>query len=207
MKKTLIIGVATLGLALGAYGQGSVAIDNTFSAYGPVEDAALNYYGGTFGLEVWYQNGVQPIAPVNSFAGVLPDGNAQAYDIVDGWTLAATFAGQNNSGTPGVIQLGALNIPGVSPAGGQITLALAMWTGAHASWALASADPLAKGGVVALNTATVNYNLQPPPTPTTIEAGWDAAGTDLILTPFIPEPSSLALGAMGLAALLIRRRK
>jgi hypothetical protein len=204
MKKTLIVGIATLSLTLGAYGQGSINIDNGASLYGPTLDVAGNYFGGVFGLEVWYQNGTAfPLASVNSLAGT-PGGNLTAYGIVDGWTLAATWVNQDNSVLPGAgfLTQGAINIPGVTPAGSTITLALAMWTGSGASFTGA-----AKGGVVAMQVLTANYNDQPVPVPGDISAGWDGAGTDLIMTDLIPEPSSLSLAAMGLAALLIRRRK
>jgi hypothetical protein len=124
----------------------------------------------------------------------------------DGWTLAQTYAGEDSTAIPGFIQLGELQIPGVTPAGSQITIALAMWTGAHASWSDAVNAIAGKGGVVAMQVATVNYLAQSPPATPDISPGWDSAGSYLILTPLIPEPSSLSLVAVGLAALLARRR-
>jgi hypothetical protein len=103
------------------------------------------------------------------------------------------------------MQVGPINIPGVTPAGSTITMALAAWVGAHDTW-IAAGQANEHRGVVAFHTATVNYNLEPPPTPPDISAGWTAAGVDLIMNAW-PEPSSLSLMALGLGALLIRRRK
>ena len=44
--------------------------------------------------------------------------------------LQATFADQNNSSTPGIIRLGEVDMPDVTPKGANVVIALAMWNSA-----------------------------------------------------------------------------
>src|SRR3974390_2130452 len=94
--KNLLLAVATFGLALAAFGQGSVFIDNTFAAGGVRLEIPGTYYSGTFGLEVWMKNGSTPDIFINSLNGTINENMGLAYDALsyDGFTLQKTFTGQ-----------------------------------------------------------------------------------------------------------------
>jgi len=199
MKKVLAT-VAAIGLTVAAFGQGAINLDNSVGAAGgPTLDSAGNYYSGTYGLEVWYQNGSTIPGGIN---GVAPN---SAYSALSAFTLATTITGKTiTAANAGVFQLGQLNIPGVSPAGSSIVVALAMWNGSALSFTAAENAQI-KGGVIAFVNPTSDYSSATPP-PTPFLTGF---GSDLVMTQLapVPEPSTIALAGLGAAALLIFRRR
>ncbi|MGO8678254.1 MAG: hypothetical protein ACLQVX_20620 [Limisphaerales bacterium] len=160
-------------------------IDNEFCTNGVAIGASGDYYSGPYGVEIWELNGATMPGNINSAANVDAYSSLSAY----GFTLAATFSGQAMS-YPGTMILGSVDMPGVTPAGGEVVLALAVWPGDYPSWS-AAVSAGAEGGVVALVNKTVNYLLRPPPVPPDLAAGWDAFGEDLVMTPLsAPAPNT-----------------
>lgn len=196
MKK-LALTLAAVGLTLAAFGQGAVVLDNGSSAGGPVLDQAGNFYEGPYGLEVWYLNGTTVPNVANSTLGYLGLG-------AQGFALATTLPGKSNAGNAGIVQLGQLSIPGVTPKGGPVVLALAMWAGSAPRFEDA-ANAQGKGGVLAFSNPTSDYTAVPTPTPPTL-TGWGSDLVMLTLAP-VPEPTTFALAGLGAAALLIFRRR
>ncbi len=90
----------------------------------------------------------------------------------------------------------------VHPAGADVVLALAAWNRSAPSWTamLAGANQTTRAGVIAFDQPTVDpgcYNCGPPLL---------SMNQDLVLSS-IPEPSALALVAMGGLLLLLSRHR
>jgi hypothetical protein len=201
MKTLVLTGFLTLAFALGTFAQGSINLDNSTGVnYGVAIDSAGNYYTGTFGIEVWELSGRTSVP-----AGINGAFCTDAYYTMvnDGFELEATFANQHMS-DPGTFSLGEVNMPDVTPAGSQVVIGLAVWTGSAVSWAAGLWSPDARAGVVAFLNPTAYASSGPPAIPANL-TGWNSVG-DLVMA--IPEPSTFALACAGVATLLtLRRRK
>lgn len=197
MKKITTLGLAVFGLAAGAFAQGSVEIDNSIINPGVAIYTPGNYYTGTFGLDVYELNTTTLPSNINPYNGVNP---LLGYNnmIADGYSLQASFVSQTMS-SPGTFALGELKMPGVSPAGATVALALVAWDDGGNS-------PLTAPnmGVITFLNPTANYTLLPPPTPPLL-SGWGTLNQDLVMG--TPEPSSFALASLGVAAFMLNRRK
>jgi len=194
MKKTLLL-VAVLVATLSAYGQGVVNFNNRVAADangplvdGPITDPAGNRVQGGQGYRAALYGG--PIGtPVGSL--VLTTNSTSGAGAVDFRTTAATY-GYVNVGAEG-----ARVIPG-APYGSQVVLQIRAWGGGHATYeaAVAAGAPTGVSPVVTIGTTT-------SPTDQIIPRMVGLTGFQIV-----PEPSSIALGLLGLGALaLIRRRK
>ena len=98
MKAELFGAVATLGVAVGAFAQGTIALNN-FNFPSCVDtDTTGNHYTGTFGIELWALNAATVPAGINLIP--VPGSGVAAYNAMaaDGFTLEATFASQAMSG-------------------------------------------------------------------------------------------------------------
>lgn len=210
MKKIVLTSLATMGLALGAFAQGGIVVDNSTSPNGITlsgtsgsSQSGFQYYDGTGGIQIWYQNGTTfNLNNINSLAST--PGAQYAALSADGFTLATTFTGATISG--GGVTLGDLHIAGVTPAGSSITLAFTAWQGAGTSFP----TPGGKAGTLAFYMPTADYTAQPTPTsPKISDAAGGFANVDLVLNTVeaVPEPSTFALAGLGAAALLIFRRR
>jgi hypothetical protein len=206
MKRLILTGIGTLAVALGAFAQGIISLDDTPSQYG-VALGPGNYYRGPYGMEVWELNASS--VPSNVREPIWVEWTYSAL-TADGFNKEATFSNQAMT-IPGVFTLGDLTMPDVSPAGSTVVLALAVWNTSASSWGsmLFSANTNTVGGVLAfLNPTAAPTSSGPPPVPASL-SGWNSTVGDLIMYRVlpIPEPSTLFLAGLGAAALLLFRQR
>lgn len=212
MKKIGIL-ITTLSLvAVGAFGQGAVQFQNRITASGVfvpiygVNPAApgtrLSGNATTNGGAVNYA-GV-PLLTGTGFTASLW-GAASATTDPDQFTQLSTAPFQTATTLPGIIR-GPTTHPAVpwvaGPANGSGNFQVRVWDnmgGTVATWAAALArSDVAHGHSEVLLSVPV---ISAPNTPTGL-----VGLTSFNLT-IVPEPSVIALGALGLGALLLRRRK
>jgi len=210
MKKLALMAAAVFALALGAYGQGAVVVQNATLNPFICNGDANTPYSGNFSMQVWELNASSipaNLAAINGTVGNNGVGNSpDTYGLLatDGFTLGAgkTFTGNMSGANAGIFNFGELDMPSVSPAGGTVVLALAVWANNTGGWGSANS------GMAVFKNPTSDYTVSPPLPPPNL-TGWDNNGTgpNLVMTPSIPEPSVLALAGLGAAALLIIRRR
>ena len=201
MKKVVLTSLAVIGLAVGAFGQGAIQIDNGL-ANGYLDNGnSSTHYDGPFGVEIWYKNGTAASdTAINSLNGVVGQASA-AYALLtaNGYTLATHI----NPGAPGTTAVGGIvsgvgqvNIPGINRTAnnGGALLAAVFWTSGNSYGG--------NGGVLTFNNPTADYTAVPPPA----APGLNNWPVDLVMTP-VPEPATFALAGLGAAALLIFRRR
>ena len=188
MNKFAYLVVAS-ALAVSAFGQGSINLNNRGLAL--VNDASGKPLTGTsFVAQVWY--GASASTLTSSFAPSPFRASTTTYP--GSWNPAAT-------GGPGAIA----TLTGFAP-GSTVTLQVAVWDSSIAG--VGAAQALTKAAGTGLSE-TFTYAI--PADPLAIPGGMEglksfnlAAGGG---TPVVPEPTTIALGALGAAALLLRRRK
>jgi hypothetical protein len=186
MNKFAYLVVAS-ALAVSAFGQGQIDLNNRGLAL--VNDAAGKpLTGTTFVAQVWY--GASASTLTSSFAPSPFRASTTTYPGT--WNPAAV-------GGPGA--LGTLT--GFAP-GSTVTLQVRVWDSAVAG--VGAAQALSKTAGTGLSE-TFTYAI--PADPLAIPGGMGglksfnlAAGGSVV-----PEPTTIALGALGAAALLLRRRK
>jgi hypothetical protein len=215
MKKLALTGVAVFAFAVGALAQGAINMDNSAANNGVADLTAGNYYGGPYGLQLWELN---PLPTGSALTTLLAGINtassgsaALALLTTDGFTMENEWDNQTMP-AGGIIKLGVYSMADV-PAGASCVLGLAVW---NTSTTLATALT-ATGthlGVIAFPEQTVNLVGPPPGIPFDLSGinqaagfGWNSVGQDLVMTTVIPEPGTLTLAGLGVAALLIFRRR
>ena len=188
MNKFAYLVVAS-ALAVSAFGQGQINLNNRGLAL--VNDASGKpLTGTTFVAQVWY--GASASTLTSSFAPSPFRASTTTYP--GSWNPAA-------AGGPGAIA----TLTGFAP-GSTVTMQVAVWDSAIAG--VGAAQALSKTAGTGLSE-TFTYAI--PADPLAIPGGMEglksfnlAAGGG---TPVVPEPTTIALGALGAAALLLRRRK
>jgi len=203
MKKSLVIGI--LGLAVGAvssYGQGNLYLDNYFSStYNGIFEAVI--LGGglvptTFTAGIYYdttanQNITGSVA-ADPTGTALPGSLNAALVLATGTGSTAPFVVPGYFAAPAAfnIQPGSL-----TPAQGSYTLMVVAYNGAT------YATSTIRG-----HSAAVYWQDAAPSTPNGADTGFAfAAGVPMFSVSPVPEPTTLALGALGGLGLLLFRRK
>jgi len=179
MKKILLTSIAVAACGVSAFGQGEIVFENidNSTALVTLNSLAGPSTGSGLVVELLWNNGSQ-------------------FVVQD--TFTSTFAGGGNAlQDPGQFNGGELTIP----SSGTQTFEVEGFytTGGHAY----------SGTTVAFTAAV---NVSPPGTPAGTDDGgsWSAtAGKqgDLALIQIVPEPTTIALGGLGAAALLLFRRR
>lgn len=177
MKKTLAV---IAGLALAGVAQSFAANQATV--------ALNNYAGGVINYQTTV-GGASSSLPLDAWVEVLggPVGGVMA--------SLGTF----HPSEPGYFDNGVVLVPGAT-AGSPASFEVRAWTGA-ATYAAAALT--GTSGTFSSATGSWDDAATPPP----VRQGPDLAMPTFTVAPVIPEPSTIALGILGAAALLIRRRK
>ena len=187
MNKFAYLVVAS-ALAVSAFGQGQINLNNRGLAL--VNDASGKpLTGTTFVAQVWY--GASASALTSSFAPSPFRASTTTYP--GSWNPAAT-------GGPGAIA----TLTGFAP-GSTVTMQVAVWDSALAG--VGAAQALSKTAGTGLSQ-TFTYAI--PADPLAIPGGMEGLKSFNLVAggaPVVPEPTTIALGALGAAALLLRRRK
>jgi hypothetical protein len=193
MKKKLLVALAVSVMgAAGAFAQGQLLFNN-LSGAASVTTSGGQYAGSQFSVGIYYQAGI-----VGGTTDSFIQGATFFNPGVNFFGAGGLFEANQDNGA-GFFDAGAtVTIPG-APAG-TYTFSVVAWQGAS-SYAAALTTPGAYVGASSL----FQINLVANPTPPNNITG---------LTPFtvgpaavVPEPTTFALAGLGLASLLIFRRR
>ena len=187
MKKTLLTIVSALALgAASTYGQGLITFQNITS--GPITASTGGFAGAPFQVSLYWVSG--------TFAGtaaqLISSGTYFAANAPMFGAGPITEANQDNGA--GIFDAGTINITGT--AGGTFSFVAVAYTGA-ASYTAALSAPAGWVGNSAVFQGNLVTGANPPNT---------TAIPTFSVAP-VPEPSTFALAGLGLAGLLIFRRR
>ncbi|HXP60892.1 MAG TPA: hypothetical protein VN829_10400 [Dongiaceae bacterium] len=203
IKRLALTSVASLAFAVGACGQGLIALDNSANDNGVRLAGTYSYYTGPFGMEVWELNAAAP--PNLSPYGGYPYATYAALEYY-GFSHEATFADQQMT-VAGTFTLGQVLLPDVAPKGSSVVLALAVWTGSAPNWSAAEqgcCSGATHGGLIAFeNPTTAPTTSGPPPVPAALTGWTDTVGDLRLILLILPEPGALPLAGLGAATLLL----
>lgn len=197
MKKSLLIGLATVVCGVHVYSQGTVTFQNPGAAVSNFLTMAPVVAGTTFRAALYW-------LPDQAIAPTTADFDARGAQAI-GFTVTSFAA-------PGTIVVATpVRIDGISPAGAPGWFQVRAWeTAFGATYEAAAANGTPIGGRLAL-IGTSNIIRVDTGDPTTTPAGTPGSLTGNGLRGFyvspVPEPSVIALGIMGIGALLLLRRR
>jgi MYXO-CTERM domain-containing protein len=192
MKKLIAVGaLATMVAASSAYAQGWItAVNNTATAVTASETAA-QVYGIAVGAAI-----------PKSTSGL----KGQVYYATSETGAFNSLGAAADIGTSaaGRFNLGNLEIPGVG-VGADVWLQIRVWEGAYGSDYTSALNASASGGRFAIVgvSSTLKVATGSALQPTVLSA----AGLQGFSVSVVPEPGTIALGALGLAGLFLLRRR
>jgi len=216
MKKTLLT-LALLAMAVSIHAQGTLQVGNNFTGafrapiYGlDSADPTASQSGQTAtGLPTGTTTYTGPLLQGAGYTFALFAGPAGTAEGALQLVTTTTFRTATGNVSPaGLINTVTVPINGVAP-GATAALQVRVWdnrTGAIGTWAAALADnSVARGQSAVFASAPLGGIADPnsPPITPPQMTGW----TSFNVHTQVPEPSVIALGALGLGALLLRRRK
>jgi len=181
MKKQLMTFAATVAFAGSVFGQGQVTLANNATSLVRIDDAVTGNAVpvGSISFQLYFG------------AAGTPAGSLVAVGPIVGTSAVAA----------GRIASTVIDIPtAIVPAGGTATFQIWGWTSSFASYAAAASG----GGLVGKSqtfNGTTSVGGPPPPLPTTL------AGLYPGFAVTIPEPSTFVLAGLGVASLLLFRRR
>jgi hypothetical protein len=222
MKKALIVLAAVAAICASTYAQSSstVIFRNRNIATTQPDSTAAGYVpggnnNGSYNVGIYANNGDSPIANDNSTigAGTLPGGVTVGLfyqnNLLGTAILGTTVASAPFFVTPTTQELqikdaaGAVAAPGSTP-----TLVIRAWTTSSGGFAQAKTDPAGQWGEWTFNSPPISGAGSPPSLPPTLTGGGNQlVSTGLELNTNVPEPTTMALGALGIGALVLARRR
>jgi len=202
MKKALFA-LATVAMAASAFADANITFGN--------RNIPTTAGTGTYNVPIWQEGGINA---AGKEAGLLPGGvtvglffNGTQLLTAGGAPVQSTLRTDATNAKFFTTGSQTANVPGVSPGVSQ-TLEVRAWQGASfaaakstdlQSWGSWSFTSQKLGGIDNGGNTTFTPNM----------TGWgpeDGSGLALTIT-HVPEPTTIAFGALGIGALLLRRRK
>jgi len=188
MKKILLTTIAA-GCSFAAFGQGQVVFENFNTS------STVNFGKQAPGTP----------APLGGFTVALLWNNGSSFQVINTFNSSTANVGASN---PGYFNAGVINVPTFTATG---TFEVEGWyntAGTYGTYAtaVAAATGTTYAGVTTQFTAK---EVQSPTTPVDMAVNGAVAGQwsgAVLLTP-VPEPTTIALGGLGAAALLLFRRR
>jgi len=221
MKKALIV-LAAVAACASTYAQSSstVIFRNRNIATTQPDSAAAGYVpggnnNGSYNVGIYANNGDNGgIANDNSIlgAGTLPGGVTVGLfyqnNLLGTAILGTTAASAPFFVTPTTQELQIKDANGaVAPVGSTPSLTIRAWTTSSGSFAAAKTDPAGQWGEWTFTSPPISGAGSPPSLPPTL-TGWgnQNVSTGLELNA-VPEPGTIALGVLGIGALVLARRR
>lgn len=187
MKK-LLLAAACVAISAGAWAQGTVLFSNSAATLGTAQPIlgidGVGLTGTGFLAQLWAGPNEASLAPIGDALSFRPTGTKGILLNSSPDRVIASVAG----GAAAVCQIRAWDAAG------------------GATWDAGSKFEGGSSGMSATFTVTTGGGGVPPGPPAALTGFQGFKLTANPVTPIVPEPSTLALGALGLGALLWRRR-